>query len=286
MKKAILYFGIALLFSLSSIAVLASDGESQGHEEKEFNVSEMIMHHVKDAHEWHLWGPEHGGTTIYLPVILITEDGIKTFSSSHFYEGELIHDNENHYIKGAGAAEGFGMFHEKIYELDRHGKLHFENGHVHGNLKPYDFSITKNVLFIFIDAAIMLLVFFAVARGYKKNVGKAPKGVQSLFEPVIIYIRDEVVKPSIGEKYQKYLPYLLTLFFFIWFGNLLGLIPGAANMTGNIAVTAVLALGTFFMTNFSGKKAYWSHIFWTPGVPWWLRPIILPVELILSLIHI
>ena len=126
----------------------------------------------------------------------------------------------------------------------------------------------------------MLLVFFAVARGYKKNAGKAPKGVQSLFEPVIIYIRDEVVKPSIGDNYQKYLPYLLTLFFFIWFGNLLGLIPGAANMTGNIAVTAVLALGTFFITNFSGNRAYWSHIFWTPGVPWWLRPIILPVELI------
>ena len=125
-----------------------------------------------------------------------------------------------------------------------------------------------------------MLVFFAVARGYKKNEGKSPKGLQSFFEPVIIYIRDEVVKPSIGENHEKYLPYLLTLFFFIWFGNLLGLIPGAANMTGNIAVTAVLALGTFIITNFSGKKAYWAHIFWTPGVPLWLRPIILPVELI------
>ena len=101
---------------MSSFVSIANEHEAGGHEEKEFDVSEMIMHHVKDAHEWHLWGPEHGGTSIYLPVILKTEDGIKTFSSSHLYHGELVHEGENHYYKGVGPAEGFGMFHEKIYQ--------------------------------------------------------------------------------------------------------------------------------------------------------------------------
>ena len=126
----------------------------------------------------------------------------------------------------------------------------------------------------------MLLIFTAVARGFKKNAGKAPKGIQSVFEPIIIYIRDEVIKPNIGHGYEKYVPYLLSLFFFIWFGNLFGLMPGAANLTGNIAVTAVLAIFTFIITNVSGNANYWKHIFWTPGVPLPLRIIILPVELI------
>jgi F-type H+-transporting ATPase subunit a len=248
--KELIIYGLISLFSMITLQqAYASDGGDG----QSFNPGDMINHHIKDAHGWEI---THG-VVVPLPVILYSElDGLVIFSSANFF-------NEAHqevpYM-------GYVLAHEHISRAD--------------GQSVFDFSITKNVLFIFIDAAIMLLVFFAVARGYKKNVGKAPKGVQSLFEPVIIYIRDEVVKPSIGEKYQKYLPYLLTLFFFIWFGNLLGLIPGAANMTGNIAVTAVLALGTFFMTNFSGKKVYWSHIFWTPGVPWWLRPIILPVELI------
>ena len=222
-------------------------------EEQNFNPGEMINHHIKDAHGWEI---AHG-LVVPLPIILYSEaDGLVIFSSDHF----------------------FNEAHEKV----PHEGYILSDGHIsRADGQPvFDFSITKNVLFIFIDAAIMMLLFFAVARGYKKNEGKAPKGLQSLFEPVIIYIRDEVVKPSIGGNYQKYLPYLLTLFFFIWFGNLIGLIPGAANMTGNIAVTAVLAFGTFIITNFSGKKAYWAHIFWTPGVPLWLRPIILPVELI------
>ena len=284
MKKAILYFGIALLFSLSSIAVLASDGESQGHEEKEFNVSEMIMHHVKDAHEWHLWGPEHGGTTIYLPVILITEDGIKTFSSSHFYEGELIHDNENHYIKGAGAAEGFGMFHEKIYELDRHGKLHFENGHVHGNLKPYDFSITKNVTSLIIGSFLVFIIMFSCARFYKNHGSVAPKGIAKFMEPIIVFIQDDIAKANINEKkYKKFVPYLLTIFFFIWINNLLGLIPifpGSANLTGNITITLFLASLTLILTLVNGNKNYWSHIFSPPGVPKALLPILIPIEIV------
>jgi F-type H+-transporting ATPase subunit a len=133
---------------------------------------------------------------------------------------------------------------------------------------------------LLINAVILVLVFAAVARGYKKNQGKAPKGIQSFFEPIILFVRDEVVKPNIGHHYEKYFPYLLTLFFFILFGNLLGLLPGAGNLTGNIAVTLTLAVLTFLITNISANKAYWGHIFWTPGVPLPLRPIIMLVEVI------
>ena len=133
---------------------------------------------------------------------------------------------------------------------------------------------------LFITAALLVFVFSAVAKGYKTNKGNAPKGIQSFFEPIIIFVRDEIVKPNIGHHYEKFLPYLLTLFFFILFGNLLGLLPGAGNLTGNIAVTLSLALLTFIITNVNGNKAYWAHIFWTPGVPLVLRLVILPVEII------
>src|SRR5690606_21703983 len=143
-----------------------------------------------------------------------------------------------------------------------------------------DLSITKNVMMLFINAALLLIIFLTVAKGYKKNKGKAPSGLQSFFEPVILFVRDEVVKPNIGHHYEKFLPYMLTLFFFILFGNLLGLLPGAGNLTGNIAITFTLAVLTFLITNFSANKHYWAHIFWTPGVPLPLRLIILPVEIV------
>ena len=250
MSKSLIICWLICLFAMGHPHGAYSAGSFEG---ENFNPGEMINHHIKDAHSWEI---VHG-LVVPLPVILYSEaDGLVIFSSGRFF-------NEAH---EKVSYEGYILSDGHISRVD--------------DQPVFDFSITKNVLFIFIDAAIMMLVFFAVARGYKKNEGKSPKGLQSFFEPVIIYIRDEVVKPSIGENHEKYLPYLLTLFFFIWFGNLLGLIPGAANMTGNIAVTAVLAFGTFIITNLSGKKAYWAHIFWTPGVPFWLRPIILPVELI------
>ena len=133
---------------------------------------------------------------------------------------------------------------------------------------------------LFINATLLMVVFLSVAKACKKNRGGAPKGLQSFIEPVVVFVKDEIVKPNIGPKYERYLPYLLTLFFFILFGNLLGLLPGAANLTGNIAVTMTLALFTFLITNFSGNKNYWMHILWTPGVPLPLRIIILPVEII------
>jgi len=250
-KGAVVIF-MAIVFScLSMSSSQAADGG------EEFNPGEMIMHHVTDAHSWHFWDGHYG--TLYLPVIVYTEEkGLDVFSSHHFYDED----------------------HEKVaydgYILDEHEHIQLVNSEA----KVLDLSITKNVAMLFINAVVMLLVFFAVARGYKKNAGKAPSGLQSFFEPVIIFLRDEVIKPNIGHGYQKYLPYLLTLFFFILFGNMLGLLPGAANLTGNIAVTLVLAVLTFIITNVSGNKHYWNHIFNTPGVPLPLKIIIVPVEII------
>ena len=149
-----------------------------------------------------------------------------------------------------------------------------------------DLSITKNVLFLLFDALILILVFTAVARGYKKNQGRAPKGIQAFFEPIIIFVRDDIAKENIGKKYEKFMPYLLTVFFFIWFGNLLGLLPGAANMTGNISVTLTLAVLTLLFTLFSGRKTYWLHIVDPLGksMPWlgkfFMYLILWPVEII------
>jgi F-type H+-transporting ATPase subunit a len=246
LKYSILF--LSFFFFLTSISRAA-----EGNESEKFNPGEMINHHIMDSHVWEI---AHG-IVVHLPVIVFSEEkGLDVFSSSNFFDE---HHNTVPY-------NGYVMEHDHI-TLE-------SGGHV------LDFSITKNVFFLFINAAVMLLIFFSVARGYKKNKDRAPKGIQSFFEPIIIFIRDEVVKPNIGPKYEKYLPYMLTLFFFIWFGNILGLLPGAANLTGNIAVTMSLAIGTLLITNFSGNKHYWKHIFWTPGVPVLLKPVIVPVEII------
>lgn len=269
-----------------SSAVFASEHEAaHGHdEEKAFNVNEMIMHHISDAHEWHLWGDAHNGTTIYLPIILM-DGGLKMFSASHLYHGEsktFVDESgkEMHYNIGEGPAEGYAMFHEKIYKLE-HGELHFEGNHPH-NTKPLDFSITRNVASLFITFFLMILIMFSVAKFYKKNGAVAPKGLAKFIEPLIVFVRDDVAKANIGEaKYKKYVPFLLTIFFFIWISNLTGLIPLlGSNLTGNISVTLFLAVATLLVTVFSGNKNYWKHIFATPGVPAALLPIMIPIEVV------
>ncbi|MBC8045522.1 MAG: F0F1 ATP synthase subunit A, partial [Fimbriimonadaceae bacterium] len=147
--------------------------------------------------------------------------------------------------------------------------------------KFYDLSITKNVATLLIVAILLIVIFTSVARGYKTNEGKAPKGLQSLMEPLILFVRDEVVKPNLGKKTDRYLPYMMTLFFFILFGNLLGLIPFISNpnLTGNITITAALALMTFLLINLHANKYYWGHIFNPPGVPLWVKFILVPIEI-------
>lgn len=247
-----------VLLTLLFLVGLSTPSVASGSENDttQVNVSDIIIHHVLDDHVWHLWDGHYG--TIYLPVIVRSASkGLEVFSSHNFYD-------EHHNL------------------VDYNG-YHMEHGHISivgSDEFVLDLSITKNVAMLLINAVLLVLIFGAVARGYKKNIGKAPSGIQSFFEPIILFVRDEVVKPNIGHHYEKFFPYLLTLFFFILFGNLLGLLPGAGNLTGNIAVTLTLALLTFIITNVSGNKGYWSHIFWTPGVPLPLRLVILPVEII------
>jgi F-type H+-transporting ATPase subunit a len=276
-----------LILSLFIGFSISNAKANNSSEEKEFNVGEMIMHHIKDAHEWHLWGGHHNSTSIYLPIILM-DNGVKTFSSSHFYHGvekEVVDHKSGetfHYMVGVGPAKGYAMFHEKIYKLEGE-QLHFQDGHPHA-VKPMDFSITKNVLSLFFGAILILAIMFSVAKYYKSNGAVAPKGIAKFVEPLVIMVRDDVAKANIDKhKYHKYVPYLLTIFFFIFFNNLLGLIPiipGGANLTGNITVTLFLAVCTLLVTVFSGNKNYWHHIFATPGVPVALLPIMIPIELV------
>jgi len=247
-------FSALFLIVLTSLFTPVFGSDEAVHDQAEpVNISDVILHHVKDDHQWHVadW------LVIPLPIIVYSEEkGLDVFMSSNFYE----HHKEVEY-------NGYRLEHNHI-TLAESGKAVF------------DLSITKNVMMLLLTSAVLLLVFGSAAKGAKANKGAAPKGAQSFLEPIILFVRDEIVKPNIGPEYEKFLPYMLTLFFFILFGNILGLLPGAGNLTGNIAVTMTLALLTFLITNFNGKKAYWGHIFWTPGVPLPLRIVILPVEII------
>ncbi len=229
--------------------------DDHGHTEEEaFDPGKMIVEHVVDAHEWHILSIGETHVSIPLPIILYSNGNLDVFLSSKFHHG---HDAYNGY---------------KL-ELDGENKGKIVN--VASGELPLDLSITKNVASMLISMVLICFIFITVANGYKKRKGKAPRGLQSFLEPLILFIRDDVAKASIGEKnYAKYLPYLLTIFFFIFFNNLFGLIPffpGGANLTGNIAITGVLALFTFVITTINANKNYWVHIFNTPGVPWWLK---------------
>jgi F-type H+-transporting ATPase subunit a len=257
-RFAALSFLLVFVFS-AAMAQEESHATAESHEAhqpKKFDANSEIVGHVLDAHYWHFFDGHYG--TLYLPVIVYSsEKGLDVFSSKNFFNEHHEHVDYN----------GYSLHDHHIYLAGTDKKV-------------FDLSITKNVAMLFITAALMVIIFLRVASAYKKNAGKAPKGIQSFFEPIILFVRDEIVKPNIGHNYEKYFPYLLTLFFFILIGNLLGLLPGAGNLTGNIAVTLTLALLTFIITNINGNKAYWGHIFWTPGVPLPLRPIIMLVEVI------
>jgi F-type H+-transporting ATPase subunit a len=205
-------------------------------------------------------------------VIVFGKNGLEVFSSSNFYDA---HHQPKPY-------KGYVMEHEHIYYADENGKpqvVEKADG-TEAHEGPMDFSITKNVASLLLSATLLIVIFFTIASRYKSNQGKAPRGIQSFFEPIIVFVRDEIAKPNIGPKYERYVPYLLTIFFFIWFNNMLGLMPGGANLTGNIAVTMTLAVFTLLVTLFSSNKAYWAHIFKTPGVPVALLPIMIPIELV------
>jgi F-type H+-transporting ATPase subunit a len=255
---------------------------SENHEENaepkdiKSEIKEFIDHHLKDSYDFNIFGyknesgkQEHVGFP--LPVIL-WDNGLQVFSSSKFHHGEETAEvNGNFYV----------VHHAKIYKVDSsEAEVTLDEHHHPTNVKPLDFSITKNVFMIFVVALIMFLLFKSLAKSYAKNGGIA-SGVGRFFEPIVLYIRDEIAIPNIGEKhYKKYMSYLLTIFFFVWFLNIFGLTPFGINVTGNIAVTACLALITFLITTFTAKKDYWGHIFWMPGVPVPMKIILAPIELL------
>ena len=240
---------------------------SHGNKEEKFDAVKMIMHHISDAHEFHVAGDIH----IALPIILYSKaKGLDIFSSNAFHGDKTVN--------------GYKMGHHGIE--DEHGNhspglIELFSGHI----GFYDFSITKNVFSLILSAVILLLVFITVASKYKKQgLNSAPKGFQNLMETLIVFVRDEIAKPNISDsKVSKFLPYLLTVFFFVWINNLIGLIPFfpfSANLTGNIAFTLTLAVCTMVVTNVNGNKDYWGHIFWMPGVPAAMKIVLAPIELI------
>ncbi|RYZ30642.1 MAG: ATP synthase F0 subunit A [Chitinophagaceae bacterium] len=262
----------------------------EGHKEQgKFDANEVIFGHVMDAHQFHFFswegsdGEQHHAT-LPLPVLLYEPGrGFSFFSSGNFHHGEeayngyriiTAHYKEQLKEQGMQESEIRLLSDEQIVAVDN-------NGYILPNVKVYDFSLTRNVVQMFIALAILLWLMLSIAKKYRTGQGitSAPKGWQNAVEPVIQFVRDEVAKPNIGHAYKKYMPLLLTIFFFILINNIVGLIPGSANVTGNIAFTAVLGLVSFLVITFSGNKHYWGHIF-NPPVPFGIKFIMIPVEIL------
>lgn len=254
-SKSILAAVLSLITLFSPVNVLAG-----GEPGEKLDPAKIILDHIKDAHEFHFFTVGEFHATIPLPVIVYSEgQGWSVFSSSRFEHG---HASYNGY---------------KLVD----GTIVAENGS-----KVYDFSITKNVVQMVLALLVLFLLMSGIAKKYKKGIGvtSAPTGWQNAVEPVITFVRDEVAKPNLGSKWARYMPYLLTVFFFILINNLFGLIPGAANVTGNTAFTLVLGVISLIVIVFSSNGHYWQHIFWPPGVPVFVKFIMIPIELMSNLV--
>jgi len=269
-KKITGFLFFLLLAGIITTAV-GQEAEHKAEGKEKFDASTFIIEHIADSHEWHIYTKKDGeSVALYLPVILFSkEKGLDLFSSKKLAHG---HEHKGYKLEEEGALQG------KIVNVSEAGVIDEEN-------LPIDLSMTKAVIGMLSAAVIGLLLFISLGRSYKKTGISHPKGIQSFLEPIILFVRDDIAIPNIGiHKYAKYMPYLLSAFFFILINNLMGLIPFpppfGANVTGNIAVTFTLAACTFFITQFSGNKTYWKHIFTAPGVPFWLLPIMIPVEII------
>lgn len=246
---------ILILFLFLNGSVFGEQQDKTKNKSKKYNPTEDVLHHIQDSHEWHFWGKGEKSVSLSLPVILITDGNIDFFMSSKFKHGHA------EVVKG-----------DRTYFLD-HGKVFEKSGH-----KVFDLSITKNIASMFFSVLILFFLMRAAASN-AHNVNRSPKGVQAFMEPLILFVRDDIIKSNIGPKYEKYTMYLLTVFFFILINNLTGMMPGSANVTGNISVTAVLALFTFIIITISGNKGYWMHIIKPPGTPAPLLPIMVPIEI-------
>ena len=264
-----------ILFGILRTSASEIKNYSSENGDKKSEIKEYILHHLQDSHDFNLLSyTNNEGEKIHfgfpLPVIL-WDEGLQIFSSSKLHHGESVAHVGDKYYK---------LEHSKIYKTDSKGQIELDEFNHPINTAPLDFSLTKGVVSIIFTSLLMFFLFKGLADSYKRN-NLVAKGVGRFFEPIVIYVRDEIAIPNIGEKYYKnYMSYLLTLFFFIWFLNILGLTPLGINVTGNIAVTFCLALITFLITNLTAKKVYWKHIFWMPGVPLPMKIALAPIELL------
>ena len=273
MKK---FFHLFLVFSFY-LPTFFAQAEEVEYKARKAKSAAFVLEHVVDAHDFHIWGEEHFSVALPLPVILRSEKGWHFFWSSAFH-----HDNEGKVVVENKGVR-FVRHHEKIYALQgAENALRFsEEKKVKNAYLPLDFSFTKHVFAMTIAALVIGGLFLLSARGYRHSL--VPKGLGSFLEPLILYIRDEIARPNLGANADRFLPYLLTAFFFILFNNLLGLVPffpGSSNVTGDIAVTFTLASITFIVVHLHANKDYWKHIFAMPGLPVWLLPIMIPIEIV------
>lgn len=264
-------------------------GEEPGGKKKTFNAQEVIFGHILDGHEFHFFDITHADgsktpVSIPLPVILYSpQRGLDVFFSSRFHHGEheyagyrLLNEEYLEHLREKGVdVKKEGLSAGKIIAVD-------ENDNWDKSIQFYDLSLTRNVVQMILALTLLVWIMITVAKKYQQGDGvkTAPRGLQNLVEPVITFVRDEVAKPNLGDQWEKYMPYLLTLFFFILINNLVGLIPGTANVTGNIAFTLVLGVISFIVILASSKKHYWAHIFNPPGMPLWVKFILVPVEFV------
>lgn len=243
----------------AATGVPAAEPDAHHTEAKDSNapvdITAVAFEHILDAHSWHLWGEGHDAVALPLPVIIYSNTkGLQVFSSSKFEHGHATYN-------------GYKLEEEHIVSEDP-------------NESVYDFSITKNVTQLLLTAIVLILLFTSIAKAYKSHgVSSAPKGKQSFFEPLIMFVRDDIAKGNIGSTSDKYVPYLLTVFFLILINNVLGLIPVSANLTGNIAFTLTMSVCTLVIVNINGNKNYWAHIF-LPHAPKAIWPILIPIEIV------
>lgn len=284
-NKSIRIF-ILIVFSLTTSFVFGSSNKQSstqndgGRVNTKEEVKAYIQHHLQDSHDFTLFSytndaGERKHVGFPLPVILWTSKGLVTFMSSKF------HHNDNGKVLVEKNGLKFAKIHSKIYELEAGASnVSFDDSHHATNAsKVLDFSISKSVVGILLTGLLLLLFFSKLAKQYKNR--SIPKGFGRALEPLVLYVRDEIARPNIGEKkYKKFMPFLLTVFFFIWILNLLGLTPLGFNVTGQIAVTACLAILTLIIYITNGSKDFWAHTLWMPGVPVILRPILAVIELI------
>ncbi|MBS1620465.1 MAG: F0F1 ATP synthase subunit A [Bacteroidetes bacterium] len=282
--KCLLGVTFSLFLMVISNTSIAQENEDSvvAKEKRAFDVSEVIFGHISDGHDFHFFSFNSGGVehpvSIPLPVILYSpQRGVSTFMSSAFHHGEKT-------VEGYALLTDHNMKEWKLDEKKYHsGQIIAvnENGAPDAGIKIYDFSLTRNVVQMIIALALLVWVMLFIAKKYKKGEGvnSAPKGIQGFMEPIITFIRDDVAKPNLGHKYEKYLPYIQTVFFFILINSLVALIPGSANVAGNIAFTMLLALIAFIVILFSSNKHFWKHIFWPP-VPHGVKAILIPVEIL------